>query len=80
MSEPSIQTLDLGNVVGPQGPQGAQGPAGTDGRTMRIGSGNPAVDTGEEGDVYLDKDTGSHRFFSNYVEFEAYAAAQENGA
>jgi len=37
----SIQTLDLGNVVGPQGPQG---PAGADGQDGRDGRDGPTTD------------------------------------
>lgn len=56
----SMRKLDLGSVRGPQGETGPAGPAGADGRTMKIGSGEPADDTGyADGDVYLDKDTGT---------------------
>lgn len=46
---------------GPQGPQGEQGligPAGEDGSTMYAGEGEPAVETGVEGDFYINKLTG----------------------
>lgn len=43
---------------GQQGPQGPVGPAGEDGSMMYSGQGAPDASTGENGDYYLDTDTG----------------------
>ena len=46
--------LDLGNVIGPRGLQGPPG------RSMIVGSGDPAPDMGSsDGDTYLDTDSGT---------------------
>ncbi len=43
---------------GPEGPEGPVGPAGEDGSTMHSGTGAPGSDIGENGDYYLDTNTG----------------------
>ncbi|MCW9713436.1 collagen-like protein [Aliifodinibius salicampi] len=43
---------------GPQGPEGPVGPAGEDGSVMYSGQGGPSADIGDNGDYYLNQNTG----------------------
>src|SRR5699024_5763087 len=48
----------IGNLKGEDGEDGEDGKDGIDGATWFVGEGEPAADEGEEGDLYLDSDSG----------------------